>query len=427
MAAPAVTITPDQAAPPAVTITPDPAPEGAALRFGKNFLSGLGVTSDEQAKSFFAHPLDSVIKSLEAQGQLAIKARDAYEKGDYMGALQHALNYLIPFIGQQTDQAGEQLKAGDIGGGIGRTLGTAVPIIASSPEVQSAASEAAGATAATGARAVRAAARGANTAMEKAPGSVGAAAGAAVGRATGIPGATEIGSAAGYAFGKEVLPQIRIPGEGFGFPSRVTGGPVTIQPDVEVPTEPPAAESAAAGSIAEPVAASASPSGGAIPRTLSGDSALREVLVSEPNKTLLQIARSRGIDVTPEAQLKPTNAVNNRIINKIIDDFSPDELEEIRAQHLEATRMGPNDFRGAIGKEANQTINLQTYFPELKIPLSRILRTQKAVQAAKAPVFGAITDLAKTLETPTPTETPDLVNILKESVKRAQQKKVAAQ
>ena len=54
-------------------------------------LSGLGVTSDEQAKNFFAHPLDTVIKSFEAQGQLAKKARDAYDKGDYMGALQHGL------------------------------------------------------------------------------------------------------------------------------------------------------------------------------------------------------------------------------------------------------------------------------------------------------------------------------------------------
>ena len=118
-----------------------------ASRLGTNFLSGLGVTSNEQAKNFFVHPLDTVIKSFEAQGQLAIKARDAYEKGDYVEALAHGLNYLVPFIGQQTDQAGEQLKQGDIAGGIGRTLGVAAPIVAGSPSVRTAVSDTAAATA----------------------------------------------------------------------------------------------------------------------------------------------------------------------------------------------------------------------------------------------------------------------------------------
>lgn len=211
---------------PASQWTPVEEPKpSAASRLGTNFLSGLGVTSNEQAKNFFEHPLDTVIKSFEAQGELAKKARDAYDKGDYMGALQHGLNYLVPFIGQQTDQAGEQLKEGDIAGGIGRTLGVAAPIVAGSPEVRAGAANAAGAAGEAGARAVRAGARGANTVVQKAPGSIGATAGAAIGRATGLPGASELLGAAGYGVGRELLPNLRIPGEGFGLPSRVTGGP----------------------------------------------------------------------------------------------------------------------------------------------------------------------------------------------------------
>lgn len=179
---------------------------------------------------------------------------------------------------------------------------------------------------------------------------------------------------------------------------------------------PPRSQPPAPQPVATPQPISTTPAGETIPRTLppetaapprteyprtisgspalSGDSVLRQILDSEPNKVQLQIARSRGIDVSQEALLKPTDAVTNRIINKIVDDFSPDELEEARAQYLEQTRIGSHDFRGDVGKEANQTINLQTYFPDLKIPLSRLLRTQKIIQAAAQPSFTPKADLA---------------------------------
>lgn len=134
MGSSAVTITPD--APP-VTITPDAAPAGqpsAISRLGNNFLSGIGVTNDEGAKSFFEHPINTLMSSMNAQGELAKKAKDAYGRGDYKGAVMHGLNYLVPFIGQQTDKAGEQLNEGDVAGGIGRTLGVAAPILASTPQ-----------------------------------------------------------------------------------------------------------------------------------------------------------------------------------------------------------------------------------------------------------------------------------------------------
>lgn len=214
--------------------------DSAASRLGTNFLSGLGVTSDEQAKNFFAHPLDTVIKSFEAQGELAKKARDAYDKGDYMGALQHGLNYLVPFVGQQADQAGEQLKSGDIAGGVGRTLGAALPIAAGSPEVQSAAGDAASAFKSAGESAVRSTARGANAALQKAPGIVGGAIGAAAGaKVAGSVGA-ELGGAAGAIAGRDLLPNVRIPGEGFGLPNRVTGGPANAPPYEPPPPADPA-------------------------------------------------------------------------------------------------------------------------------------------------------------------------------------------
>lgn len=124
--------------------TPKPS-VGARVR--ENFLSGLGVMSDEDAKNFFLHPISTAIKSMDAQGQLALKAKDAYEKGDYKGALMYGLNYLVPFIGPQTAKAGEQLESGDIAGGVARTLGAAVPIVAGSPEARAAVGDAASTTA----------------------------------------------------------------------------------------------------------------------------------------------------------------------------------------------------------------------------------------------------------------------------------------
>jgi hypothetical protein len=42
---------------------------------------------------------------------------------------------------------------------------------------------------------------------------------------------------------------------------------------------------------------------------------------------ILKIAKSRGIDVTREAQLKP-GVADQKVIKKIVDDFSPDELQD---------------------------------------------------------------------------------------------------
>lgn len=113
-----------------------------------------------------------------------------------------------------------------------------------------------------------------------------------------------------------------------------------------------------------------------VPATLSGDSALRQVLTGQDNAALLKIARSRGVNISAESQLKP-GVADNRIINKIIDDFSPEELEGIRAQYIENTRF--RHAFGDIGPEAWKTMSLQTYFPDLKLPAARVARTAASV------------------------------------------------
>jgi hypothetical protein len=150
-------------------------------------------------------------------------------------------------------------------------------------------------------------------------------------------------------------------------------------------------------------------------RTLSGESALRKVLTGQDNANLLKIAKSRGINVTKEALLKPGTA-DNLIINKILDDFGADELDEIGAKYLENTRMGKHNF-GQIGPEAWKTMNLQTYFPDLKIPTTQLARTQKAI--------GAANDL--TIALPAGQTEEDLSPLLRESLKRARAARQAAQ
>jgi hypothetical protein len=214
-----------------------------------------------------------------------------------------------------------------------------------------------------------------------------------------------------------------------------------------------------AGSMAESVAAPAStPAAEAAPaaasegnaprtlngekvdaRTLNGESALRDVLSRQDNANLMKIARSRGINVTQEAQLKPSVG-DTRLINKIVDDFDADELDSFHSTYLENTRMPRHGF-GDIGEEANKTLAMQTFFPEVKISLAVQLRTRAAIEKAAAgnPQFSTVGDVTKAIKQATkPTAQPkpaasapapaeDLTSVLQESLKLARQKQVPAQ
>lgn len=111
---------------------------------------------------------------------------------------------------------------------------------------------------------VRAVIRGANKALEKAPGTIGASVGAAAGHATGIPGAAEVGAGAGYALGKEVLPQIKIPGENVGLPKTVAGGP-KVAPQYVEPIQNAAAARAAGAEDLEGVTSPQTEAAGEVP------------------------------------------------------------------------------------------------------------------------------------------------------------------
>jgi len=91
--------------------------------------------------------------------------------------------------------------------------------------------------------AIRATVRGINKGLVKAPGTIGGTTGAAVGGYLGGHVGAEIGGAAGAMAGREILPQVRLPGEGFGLPNRVTGGP-EVAPPYEAPSEAASAETA---------------------------------------------------------------------------------------------------------------------------------------------------------------------------------------
>lgn len=177
-------------------------------RLRQNFAEGLGVTDDEGAKNFFTHPIDTLMKSLDAQGQLAVKAKQAYQSGDYKGALMYGLNYLAPFIGQQTAKAGEQLNQGDIAGGIARTAGAAVPLVAGSPEGRAGLPATRGVVSDAASAVASVAKPAAGAVAERLPEIAGGAAGAYLGHATGIPEGGLIGAIAGRGLAKSVVERL---------------------------------------------------------------------------------------------------------------------------------------------------------------------------------------------------------------------------
>jgi hypothetical protein len=77
-----------------------------------------------------AHPLDTGAQMLQNQGQLAEKAKDSFDKGNYTEGIRHFLNYLVPVLGPQTDQAGDLAQQGQYAKAAGQTLGIATNIAA---------------------------------------------------------------------------------------------------------------------------------------------------------------------------------------------------------------------------------------------------------------------------------------------------------
>jgi hypothetical protein len=119
------------------------------------------------------------------------------------------------------------------------------------------------------------------------------------------------------------------------------------------------------------------PSG--ISNPLHGESALSNLLTQLDNPTLLKIAQSRGISTSQLRTLKP-GVGNPQLVKSIVADFSPDELNEISAQALENSRFQHNF--GNISDEAWRTLALQSYFPNIKVPLAQLRRAAISIQKA---------------------------------------------
>lgn len=76
------------------------------------------------------HPIDTAVSLSQGQGMLAKRAEESFKKGDYAAGVQHFLNYLVPVIGQQTDQAGDLARQGEYAKAAGMTAGIATNIAA---------------------------------------------------------------------------------------------------------------------------------------------------------------------------------------------------------------------------------------------------------------------------------------------------------
>jgi hypothetical protein len=203
-------------------------------------------------------------------------------------------------INDSADPAGTYLKAGQETAGQG--AGQAILALATEGAARVLPKAVDVATSPTKATApVRAAVKATNKVLAKAPGSIGAAAGATVGHYIPVPGAAEVGAAAGYAIGKEVLPQVRLPGEGFGLPSRVKGGPL-----VAPKYAPPAAAATAAAEDLEGVTSPQTEAAGETAEQAAPEHVAEPVEeVAEPVETPKPVAKPASKFTTATGRIKP--------------------------------------------------------------------------------------------------------------------------
>lgn len=113
---------------PEPTVEAPAAPEGAAWsRFAKNFGEMINpVSIVTGAYNAIRHPLDTGAAILEQSGEQFDKATQAGREGRYSEMVGHGLGS-IPVIGPIAAEAGEQIAAGDIAGGLGKAAGMVVP------------------------------------------------------------------------------------------------------------------------------------------------------------------------------------------------------------------------------------------------------------------------------------------------------------
>ena len=114
----------------AASSSPAPDQPSAASRLATGIAQGAGVVSKEQGKNFFLHPIDTARNILRTQGELGIRAGKELKSGDYVRGVTHGIEYLLPGVGPTLAAAGDKLENKDYAGGIGTTIGAALPIVA---------------------------------------------------------------------------------------------------------------------------------------------------------------------------------------------------------------------------------------------------------------------------------------------------------
>lgn len=107
-------------------------PQGSALgRFASNAGEVLNPMQIIEALNALLHdPVGSAKNVVVAQTDMANKAITSAASGDATRAQGYGLAAMLPVLGPQAAQAGEQIGSGDIAGGLGRGVALAAPVAA---------------------------------------------------------------------------------------------------------------------------------------------------------------------------------------------------------------------------------------------------------------------------------------------------------
>jgi hypothetical protein len=118
----------------AIASTPPPAPRtwtdsvgDAASEYWKQVNPISAVLGLANAVN---HPIDTGKALLSAQGEVGKKAAASFQQGDYVAAARHGIDYLLPVIGPQIDQAGDLAQSGQYAKSAGQTAGIATNLAA---------------------------------------------------------------------------------------------------------------------------------------------------------------------------------------------------------------------------------------------------------------------------------------------------------
>lgn len=91
-----------------------------AIGYMKEALASLNPATVGEGVKSLAFDLPNTIKMIgKAQGGLAMKAKQAFEEGDYAAGTRHAIDFMIPLLGPRLDEAGDLMAKGEYARGMG--------------------------------------------------------------------------------------------------------------------------------------------------------------------------------------------------------------------------------------------------------------------------------------------------------------------